>query len=109
MSRTSGSAYAQRRALRRSWVWTIIAVGAGVFSFALLSRYGLLTRWRVEQQYRELRQRYEHLVQQADSLQHRIDQLLHDQREVERLAREQYGMARPGETVYVIPSEIAHP
>ncbi len=87
----------------RRWVWTSVLVGLVVLLVLLFSRYGVLTRWRVESQYQEVRSRYERLRWQADSLQRRIERLRSDERELERLAREQYGMARPGETVYVIP------
>lgn len=87
------------------WRWTALGVVLVLLLVALFSRYGVLTRWRVEKQYRELRARYARLVWQADSLQRRIAQLLSDEREIERLARERYGMARPGETVYVVLGE----
>ncbi|GBD06655.1 Cell division protein FtsB [bacterium HR21] len=73
--------------------------------FALFSRYGLWTRWRVEQQYRQVRRSYEELVRRADSLAQRLRQLRSDSTELERLAREHYGMARPGEKLYRVPEE----
>ncbi len=72
-------------------------------AFMLFSRYGLLTRWRVERQYRELRQRSEALSRYADSLARRLHRLQKDSAEIERLARERYGMARPGEVLYRVP------
>jgi|LJSS01.1.fsa_nt_gb cell division protein FtsB len=103
MKKRSRTAAAQRAAMRRSWLWAVCAVVCGVVLFAVFSRYGLLTRLRVEREYSELQHRYDSLARRARELQQRVWLLQHDERELERLARERYGMARPGETVYVVP------
>jgi cell division protein FtsB len=47
----------------------------------------------------EAEARLDELVQANDELQHRRDTLQTDE-EIERIAREQYGLAKPGEEVY---------
>lgn len=53
----------------------------------------------------ELRQRNLELEQQNDRLSKRIDALRVDPRMLEKLAREEYGLIAPGETVYLFPPE----
>lgn len=100
----TGSVLRRWPALCHPWVWATVAVALGILIVGVFSRYGLLTRWRVERRYEELQQRYHALLRQIDSLRHRIDRVQNDPIELERLARERYGMVRPGETLYVVPS-----
>ncbi len=91
---------------RRRWV--LLGAVLVALLFALLSRYGVLMRWRIEQRYRAQQQHYERLQAEVDSLR----QLLYRLRtrpaaEIERLARERYGMVRPGETLYVVDESTA--
>jgi cell division protein FtsB len=43
--------------------------------------------------------------QRVEALEHRIDRLLHDPMARERIAREQLGMARPGEIQFLLPRD----
>jgi len=96
---------ARQRLRRRGWI--VIVGGLVLLLFFVFSRYGILTRWRAEKHYRELQQRYEELQREADSLSRRLERLKREPVEVERLARERYGMARPEETVYIVPEQPA--
>ncbi|MCS6965367.1 MAG: septum formation initiator family protein [Candidatus Kapabacteria bacterium] len=90
---------------RRPWVWAVVAISGGVVLYLLFSRYGLLARWQVEQRYREQQRRYNELSRRADSLRLQILQFQQGYGAIERIAREHYGMMRPGETLYVIPEK----
>jgi cell division protein FtsB len=67
-------------------------------SHSLLNRY----QWHLERE--NLSAENERLQQQIETLERKLDQPLSDE-VVERIAREEYGMKRPDETVYPIESE----
>ncbi|MBI5325852.1 MAG: septum formation initiator family protein [Ignavibacteriae bacterium] len=73
-----------------------------VLGFLLFSNYGLYTRLKLEDQKEELNKQI--IIEQItqDSLKHEINKLKNDNNEIERVAREKYGMVKPGEKVYLI-------
>ena len=54
----------------------------------------------------QLRQRVVTLEAQNDSLRHRLWQLDNDIEYIEKVAREEFGMVRPGESVYRLEDAI---
>lgn len=56
-------------------------------------------------EYRALEDRIEQMEEENSALAEEIDSLRYDADEVERRAREQLKLARPGEVILVIPSE----
>ena len=86
---------------RGSFVAVMLLVGlaivlAGVFPFRqLIAQERLVDNTRAE---------LESLVAENEQLQQQID-AVQSSAELERIAREQYGMARPGETTYVVELE----
>lgn len=90
-------------------VWPFVAsvlLVAVLFVAIFPTRTYLAQRQRLEQ----TRERLELLQQQNASMAQRVDEL-HTDEEVERLAREQYQMVRPGEEAYALlpPPEAAAP
>jgi cell division protein FtsB len=61
--------------------------------------HSLLRRYQWHQELEQLTRENERLRADIDRLQEQLDRPLSD-RVVERIAREEYGMKRPGETVY---------
>ena len=83
--------------------------GALVLLYLLvLSDFGLLTQWRLHREAVAERARIEQLLLEQARLQAEQGRL-HDDAELERAAREQHGMIKPGENVYrlVIPDSTA--
>lgn len=80
-------------------VVAVLLVGAGIQS------YGDLARARERQH--ELETRLEETRRRIESLEVRIERLREDPVLLERLAREELGLARPGERVIVLPEEEA--
>ena len=86
---------------RGSFFAVVLLVGlaivlAGVFPFRqLIAQERLVDNTRTE---------LETLVADNERLQAQID-AVQSEAELERIAREQYGMARPGETIYVVELE----
>lgn len=67
--------------------------------------HSLVKRVTWHHEVQELREENEHLTGEIDRLEREVRQGLSDQA-VERIAREEFGMRRPGETVYRIqPSD----
>lgn len=66
--------------------------------------HSLLRRYQWHRELDRLTEENDRLRQQIETLEHQIDQPLSDE-VVERIAREEYGMKRPGETVYRVEPE----
>ncbi len=87
--------------LRHPRFWLVLAVFA-VVAWLVFSRYGLLTRYDVELTERNLDQAIQRQRHINDSLTQYRQRLLSDTLLIEQLARERYGMTRPGEIVLII-------
>ena len=66
--------------------------------------HSLLNRLRWHHEYEQLTTENDRLKQQIEMLERKLQQPLSDE-VVERIAREEYGMKRPDETVYPIETE----
>lgn len=85
---------------RAGWPVLIVLIVAGVF---YVGAFPVRTYFDQRQSIRSGEARLAELHSRNDELQSRMDRLS-DDREIERLAREQYGLAKPGEEVYhVLP------
>lgn len=71
--------------------------------FILLSNHGILKRISVERQKSDIFSKIESEKRAYDSIRKRINMLEYDTLEIERIAREKFGMAKPGEKIYYIP------
>lgn len=70
--------------------------------FGIFDTYSVWTRFQLERQKSDLINRTELLVKDTEELKRKIEALRDDPALLERIAREEYGMRRPGETVYRI-------
>ena len=68
---------------------------------AFFDSHSLLKRYRWHQQYEAVSAENQSLREQIQALDKKLDEPLSDET-VERIAREEYGMKRPGETIYRI-------
>jgi len=66
---------------------------------------GILTRLRLEVQHREWLEKVKADSLETKRLQEQIKALEGDKKTIEKMAREKYGMAREGETVYQVKKE----
>lgn len=73
--------------------------------FALVDSYSLKTRWDLHTQKQELKERTEQLNADSEELKTKIEQLDEDPALLEKIAREEYGMRKTGETVYKVKRE----
>lgn len=88
----------QRRTTYRLLFWSAAAFAVW---FGFFSGFGAVTRWQLESDCSTLRNDIVRGKQGADSLRAYLDALQFDTLEIERLARERYGMIKSGEVVYV--------
>ena len=92
------------RSASRRWK-ALLAIGfvaaAGLYLF-LSGEAGYVRVHAKKQELAQLRQRIEILEIQNDSLKYQLWQLDNDIDYIEKVAREEFGMARPGEHVYRI-------
>lgn len=79
---------------------TIIII---VASFILFSPSGFINRILLSKKQKELLLQIEQEKKIQDSLIRTIDILQKDTLEIERIAREKYGMKRPNEKIYLVP------
>lgn len=92
--------------LRRSKFITLLAIGFATLVFVQLSGYQrwrkLLDAWDREA---ELRQQVEALEKENKEIEATIRELAPGGAEVERIAREKIGLARPNERVVLLPGK----
>ena len=73
--------------------------------FVFFDTYSLLTRYQLSQRQTDLVSKTATLKQETELLEQKINRLRNDTALIEQIAREQYGMRKPGETVYKIKSQ----
>lgn len=78
----------------------MVVLAGGVAFGALGGEYGTLDWWQLKRQVRAERAAIERLRRELDSLRAEAEALERDPATQERVAREQFGMIRPGEVLY---------
>lgn len=85
--------------------WLFYTVVGGLLVWILFfDSHSILNRVQWHQEYQELSSENEELREEIDELETRLEEPLSDD-VIEQLAREDYGMSRPGETIYRIEEE----
>lgn len=83
-------------------------LGAAVVLFLALLLVAGVKSWRdleaAKSRERALSGRIETLRRESDQLRTRIERLRHDPGTLERLAREELGMVRPGDVIFELPT-----
>lgn len=86
-----------------------LVVGLVIFSilffFILFSNYGLVKRFELEIEANNLKNEIKNLDNTHDSLLNRIIDAETDTFEIEKVAREKYGLIKPGEKIYFIEKD----
>ncbi|MGD8428138.1 MAG: septum formation initiator family protein [Balneolaceae bacterium] len=86
---------------RKSFLVLILG-GFVVIWFTFIDTYSIWTRIQLSQRKAELKAKTAKLKEETAVLKHKIRDLKSDPFLLERIAREEYGMKKPGETVYKI-------
>ena len=98
LSAAEGGSISGRRPMRRSWLFVVGLAAVGVLFIAVFPARTYLDQHRQRQ---EVLAQIKATDARNRSLEQRIA-TLHTDAEVERLAREQYNLVRPGEEAYAI-------
>jgi cell division protein FtsB len=101
--RAPGEVGLRRKALTLGSIIAVIALVVGSF----FGDRGILRMVAQQERTESLRREIEELRAENLRLAAEIEGLKTDSRAVERLAREQLGLARPGETVFLVRDEAA--
>jgi cell division protein FtsB len=91
-----------RRLLRNKRVLLPLAVALFVTGYVVFADHGVLQRIRLARQKSEMEQKIHDAEAEAIRLKGELKALENDRATLERVAREQHGMVRSGETVYRI-------
>jgi len=85
----------------RRWLFYVFSALLAVLSlFTLFGERGALHLWRLWGEDARLAERNFVLHKENESLRERIDQIRHDDAYLEKIAREELGLVRPGEIIY---------
>jgi len=86
---------------KRSFLIAILAAFGAIW-FLFLDTYSLYTRYELSQRKGDLEGRIEQLREETTQLETDLERLEKSPDLLERIAREEYGMRKPGETIYRI-------
>jgi len=108
-----------RRARKRESPWRLRFRRAGVYAggallvlvlmHTLFGPYGYLSMRRSERKIEQLRQEIDHLDRENVQLSGEIRALQTDPAAIEKAAREDMGLARPGELIFRLPDDAPAP
>ena len=83
----------------------IIIIAFLLLLYLLFDNKGIVTRFRLESEHRDWIEKVKADSAETKRLQEQIKALEGDKKTIEKTAREKYGMAREGETVYQVKKE----
>jgi len=87
---------------KKKYQFIVLLLCVFVAIIMIFSDYGIIKRMSLEMQSNELQKEIMQQKQITDSMQIAIDRLRNDTVEIERIAREKYGMSKKNEDVYYI-------
>lgn len=90
---------------RKYRLWIVVAVVAAVLYFVLGGTSGVIGLYRMHAELKALEQEIERKNEAIDSLSAKVERLRNDFDYVERMAREELGMAKENEKVYKFVEE----
>ncbi len=80
----------------------VLLSGFVLIWFGFVDSYSLLTRVELYNQKSDLKNKIDQLSTSTQKLEKKINNLHNDAQLLEKIAREEYGMRKPGETVYKV-------
>lgn len=87
----------------------VAIIGIPIASYALFSSRGLFSRVSLEWERRSLAGRIAAAHAEQDSLRNQIVRLEQDTLLIEKIAREKYGMIKPGEKIFIVDEQNVAP
>jgi cell division protein FtsB len=89
--------------LRRNLNWFLVIALALLLLQDIFGTHGVLAMRHSQQDAAEIRKKIEQLDSENQKLQDRVKSLKTDPASIEKIAREEMGLARPGEVIFKIP------
>lgn len=89
---------------KKSFLLAILLAFSAIW-FLFLDTYSVYTRYELNRRHAELERRAEQLREETTLLETKLKDLQNNADLLEKIAREEYGMRMPGETVYIIEKE----
>ena len=80
----------------------MVTIVVGCISLLLFSDRGLINLWSLKKEKLEIQNEINDLRSQIAMLEKEEEKLKFDEKYIEKIAREEYGMKKPGERVYKI-------
>jgi cell division protein FtsB len=80
----------------------VVVFFAGLLSLAVFGNKGILQRYRLETERKELEKQLDDEYKKAEALRKEIEELRTSDEKMEKVAREKYGMTKDGETIQKI-------
>lgn len=109
---TAGFAEQLRRFLRRHLNWLLVGALGLLLLQDVFGTHGLIAMRRSQQEAARVQKEINQLNQENRQMQERVKALKSDPQAIERIAREEMGLARPGEYIFKIqpkPGDAAAP
>jgi cell division protein FtsB len=92
--------------VRRNLSYVLVVVCVALLAHEIFGPHGFLALRQEKKEIDTLRQQIHQLRVENEQLDKRIKALQSDPKAIERLAREQMRLARPGEIIYTLPEQI---
>lgn len=98
-----------REFLRRNLSWFLAFALCLLLLQDIFGTHGLIAMRRSQQEAAQVQREIDQINDENRQLQGRVKALKSDPATIERIAREEMGLARPGEYIFKIPSKPADP
>lgn len=89
---------------RKKFLVSLLAVFIIVW-IGFIDTYSLYTRYKITQEREDLIQKTQQLQKETVELEQKIKDIQGNKALLEKIAREEYGMKKPEETVYIVRTE----
>jgi cell division protein FtsB len=89
----------------RGAILALVLICVALIIHEIFGAHGYLALRRQKQQYQALQQQIQDLKEQNQKLEKQIEGLKSDPHAIEKLARDQMHLARPGEIIYTLPDK----
>lgn len=93
------------KTLKRIAIFVLALVSLGILVREIIGPNGYLTYQRKKKEYFRLQQQVQALSQQNQQLKQKISALKNNPEAVEKQARDQLHLAKPGELIYMLPDK----
>ncbi len=90
---------------KKTNIFIIFTVLTVLIAYGLFSPSGIINRVMLTNRNSDLKQELSYEEKVKDSLYNEINKLRYDTAEIEKIAREKFGMKKPNEKIYIIPQK----